>query len=372
VPAGELPPSLPPTLSPSHLTSTTGGCHACRRALTLSPSYPLTLAPSHPRTVAPSHPRTRSPAHPPTLSPSHPLILSPSHSYTLPHTLLLLPSLQTLQYYGFIDPDALRHEALQVHLELPDEEVAISSDEIAIQRADDDTEAAEEDVEEAAQARLMAAAQAMGAAQRERREALLSRRGIVLGAHYLRDVDGPLPPPLLSTLCVLCMDAEELAAAAEDAGGEGGGEEGGDGEGAAGGSGFEVLPTELQRRVCEAARSLLIGLADSLLSHDHLSHDHVSHGLSYDAEGRAHGEAESEAERSPAGEPSAAADLSGAALSAVDPSAAEQLDTGGGDAEVDGIGDAIALYVAFQQRVLQRALAAVTALEAQVELAALS
>ena len=142
-----------------------------------------------------------------------------------------LPCLQALQHYGFVDEASLAREDVQIDLELPDEEVAMSMPE----------EAAGEEAADL-EARMMSMAQEAAAEQRSRRMSLLSDRGLTLGPHFLRD-GAPLPPRLLETLKVICMSADELQAEGD------------------GGS----WSADLHGRVCATLQSLLESLAESLL-----------------------------------------------------------------------------------------------------------
>ena len=97
----------------------------------------------------------------------------------------MLPCVQTLQYYGFVDPNELSDEGIELSLE-PDDE-------------DDEAEggkgaAADGDVE----------------CLHERRQALLARLGLGL-THMLR-LKEPLPAGLLGALRVCVMGASELGA----------------------------------------------------------------------------------------------------------------------------------------------------------------
>lgn len=243
-----------------------------------------------------------------------------------------LPSLQTLQYYGFVDEGALSIEVsdvdaclrerwrchvdpllrpltaadpfriadpfsqvIQIDLELPDEEVMLA--------LPDGLDGAPE---EAQQAWLEEMAPRRAEEQSKRRAALLAARGLTLGPHYLRDAP-ELAPRLLQALNVLCMsaaDVQETTAATKA------------GDAAVGAASAERaanLPAsaEQTRRVCDGLRGLLTSLAESL---------------------------------------------------AVPATSGE--DAGSEDATVNA---SIALYVAFQRRVLRHGLAAVTRMEAAIE-----
>lgn len=179
-----------------------------------------------------------------------------------------LACLQTLQYYGFIEPSALAHEAISLDLDLPEEEVAIEVPAAAdggVDGAADPATALDEE-NEVLCAAAQAQAQAQAQTQQDARLRLLGSRHLHLSDHFLRD-SGPLAPQLLATLDVLSMPAEELLDASCN--------EAGDGTGDAPSADADadampattavVLTPQATLRVCDALRNLLSGLADSLL-----------------------------------------------------------------------------------------------------------
>lgn len=163
-----------------------------------------------------------------------------------------LTSLQTLQYYGFVDEAMLPYETVQVELEMPEEEISLDDlpEELRDALSDPSVPPSEQ---------VQQAVQEIAAEQQRMRATLLQRHDLKM-THQLHDAD-ELSPHLLRTLDILTRSPREIKDVIDGS--------------------ASLGDPDSHERVCDAVREVISGLAGVLTApaapraeHDEVNRTH--------------------------------------------------------------------------------------------------